>query len=316
MPRLTSPTPCRSGWYVRLLPLVAMLAALDGGRRAVAASETSPAPPPVAASVPQAGQPHTIPDFGLILLPVKAGKFTMGSPYSESGRRDDEIEHTVTLTRPFWLGRTPVTQGQYQRLMGTNPSRFKDQSPDLPVETVSWDEAMDFGRILTERERAAGRLPAGYRYTLPTEAQREYACRAGTTGRYAGDLNAIAWYSGNSDEKPQPVAAKQPNAWGFYDLQGNIWEWCRDWYGNYPSEPVTDPTGPANGSQRVYRGGAWFHSADLCRSAYRYRIEPSYRGSLLGFRLALTPDDPAPPAGNRESVPAETHPLPSAPKAR
>jgi len=174
------------------------------------------------------------------------------------------------------------------------------------VETVSWDEAMAFCRKLTERERAAGRLPAGHSYTLPTEAQREYACRAGTTGRYAGELNAIAWFSGNSDEKAQPVARKQPNAWGFYDLQGNIWEWCRDWYGHYPSEPVTDPTGPANGSQRVYRGGAWFHSADLCRSAYRYRMEPSYRGSLLGFRIALTPDDAARPAGNRVSAPAVT----------
>ena len=131
-----------------------MLAALAGGRLSAAGSETAPAPRPVAASVPQSGQPHTIRDLGLILLPVPAGKFTMGSPYSESGRHDDEIEHTVTLTRPFWLGRTPVTQRQYQLLMGTNPSRFKDQGPDLPVETLSWDGAMAFCRKLTERERA------------------------------------------------------------------------------------------------------------------------------------------------------------------
>jgi formylglycine-generating enzyme required for sulfatase activity len=211
----------------------------------------------------------------------------MGSPYSESGRRDDEDEHEVTLKRPFWLGRTPVTQAQYEAVMGVNPARFKGQGADLPVESVSWDDAMAFCRKLTERERAAGRLPAGHVYTLPTEAQREYACRAGTRGRYAGDLNAIAWFSGNSGEKPQPVARKQPNAWGLYDMQGNVWEWCRDWYGRYPTEPVSDPTGPARGSTRVYRGGAWFHSADLCRSAHRYRMEPDYRGSLLGFRVAL-----------------------------
>jgi formylglycine-generating enzyme required for sulfatase activity len=293
MTQLASPSPRRSVWFSRWLPVVAALVALGGAALCAFGAEAAPASPPAAASAPPAGQPHLIRDLGLSLLPVPAGKFMMGSSYSEPGRRDDEVEHMVTLTRPFWLGRTPVTQGQYTRLMGTNPSRYKDQDPDLPVETVSWDEAIAFCRKLTERERAAGRLPAGHSYTLPTEAQREYACRAGSPGRYAGELNAIAWYSGNSDDKPQPVARKQPNAWGLHDMQGNVWEWCRDWYGNYPSDSVTDPTGPASGSQRVYRGGAWFHSAELCRSASRYRIEPTYRGSLLGFRIALTADDPA-----------------------
>ncbi|MEO5958340.1 MAG: SUMF1/EgtB/PvdO family nonheme iron enzyme, partial [Opitutaceae bacterium] len=215
---------------------------------------------------------------------------------SESGRHRDETLHRVTLTRPFWLGKTPVTQAQYEAVMGSNPAHFKDQGSNLPVESVSWEDAMNFCRKLTEHERSAGRLPANLAFTLPTEAQREYACRAGTAGRYAGELNAIAWYSGNSDERPQPVARKQANAWGLFDMQGNIWEWCLDWYDSYPDpeQPVADPTGPARGSRRVYRGGAWFHSADLCRSAARFKVEPAYRGSLLGFRIALTTGTPSP----------------------
>ncbi|MES1166570.1 MAG: formylglycine-generating enzyme family protein [Pseudomonadota bacterium] len=220
-------------------------------------------------------------------MPVSAGSFMMGSPVSESGHRADETAHPVTLTKPFWLGRTPVTQAQYEAVMGNNPARFK--GADFPVETVSWEEAMTFCRKLTERERAAGRLPEGFVYTLPTEAQREYACRAGTGGRYAGELEAIAWYSGNSDEQAHAVAQKQPNAWGLFDMQGNVWEWCLDWYGDYREGKAIDPTGPAKGDGRVYRGGAWFHSGDLCRSAYRYKLAPTERGSLLGFRVALSP---------------------------
>ena len=218
-------------------------------------------------------------------MPIPAGSFTMGSPSSELGHRPDETPHRVTLTQSFWIGATGVTQTQYEAIMGANPSRFK--GPDFPVDTVNWDESREFCRKLTERERAAGRLPAGFAYTLPTEAQREYACRAGTGGPFAGEVNAISWYSGNSDEQPHAVARKQPNAWGLYDMQGNLWEWCLDWYGNYPRTDVTDPTGPAKGDSRVYRGGAWFHSADLCRAAYRYKMEPAYRGSLLGFRIVL-----------------------------
>jgi formylglycine-generating enzyme required for sulfatase activity len=232
-----------------------------------------------------ANQPVVIADLKLRLMPIPAGTFTMGSPSSELGHRSDEPPHRVTLTQPFWIGATGVTQAQYEAVMAANPSRFK--GPDLPVDSVTWDESVEFCRKLTERERAAGRLPAGFAYALPTEAQREYACRAGTGGAYAGEINEISWYSGNSDEKPHPVAQKQPNAWGLYDMQGNLWEWCSDWYGNYPRSDVTDPTGPAKGDSRVYRGGAWFHSADLCRSAYRYKTDPGFRGSLLGFRIAL-----------------------------
>lgn len=239
------------------------------------------------ASAPRTGSTYTVAGLNLELVPIPAGAFAMGSPALESGRRDDETLHKVTLSRPFWLGRTAVTQAQYEAIMGNNPARFKGD--DLPVETVSWEEAMSFCRKLTERERSAGRLPEGYVYTLPTEAQREYACRAGTGGRFAGELDAIAWYSSNSEEQVHPVGRKQPNAWGLHDMQGLIWEWCADWYGEYPSEAVVDPTGPERGRSKVYRGGAWFHSADLCRSAYRYRAAPDYRGSLLGFRVALAP---------------------------
>ncbi len=271
------------GAFLAVLPLEAVAGDNPVGAVPSGAASQNPAP---AGERPQTGKRYTVVDTGIALVPVPAGTFTMGSPVFEIGHRRDEAAHPVTLSKPFWLGRAPVTQAQYTAVMGSNPAHFKGD--DLPVESVSWEEAMAFCRKLTERERAAGRLPEGYVYTLPTEAQREYACRAGTTERYAGELDAIAWYSGNSDEQNHPVGQKQPNAWGFYDMQGNVWEWCRDWYGDYPGGSVTDPTGPASGNDRVYRGGAWFHSADLCRSAYRYHMEPGGRGSLLGFRVALS----------------------------
>ena len=138
---------------------------------------------------------------------------------------------------------------------GTNPSRFK--GANLPVEQVSYDEALAFCRKVTEQERAAGRLPEGYEYTLPTEAQWEYACRAGTTGNYAGNLDAMAWYSGNSGSTTHAVGGKQANGWGLNDMHGNVWEWCLDWYGNYAGGRVTDPRGASSGSNRVGRGGGW-----------------------------------------------------------
>ena len=190
---------------------------------------------------------------------------------------------------PFWLGKTEVTQGQWEALMGNNPSNFKNAGRDAPVEQVSWDDAMQFCRKLTERERAAARLPEGYEYTLPTEAQWEYACRAGTTGDYAGNLDGMAWYNQNSGNTTHPVAQKQANGWGLYDMHGNVWEWCRDWYGNFPGGNVTDPTGPPSGSFRVYRGGGWGGGAANCRSADRFRRGPGVRVDDLGFRLALAP---------------------------
>jgi formylglycine-generating enzyme required for sulfatase activity len=182
-----------------------------------------------------------------------------------------------------------VTQAQWEAVIRNNPSGFK--GADLPVEQVSWDDAMAFCRRLTERERAAGRLPDGYVYTLPTEAQWEYACRAGTTGPYAGDgnLDDMGWYSQNSGNTTHPVGQKRPNAWGLYDMHGNVWEWCRDWYGNYPGGLVRDPTGPASGSYRVNRGGCWNYPATECHSASRYFLGPGDRLYFFGFRLALSP---------------------------
>jgi formylglycine-generating enzyme required for sulfatase activity len=143
---------------------------------------------------------------------------------------------------------------------------------------------------LTEREKAAGRLPAGYVYMLPTEAQREYACRAGTTGNYAGDLEGMAWYDENSGRTTHPVATKAPNKWGLYDMEGNVWEWCRDWYADkLAGGEVTDPPGPPSGSDRVYRGGSWRVVAVLCRAAARRQGAPDLRAQDIGFRVALCP---------------------------
>ena len=232
-----------------------------------------------------------MPDLGLELIWMNPGEFTMGSPSSEAGRQKDETQHQVRISKGYWLGKYEVTQGEWESIMGSNPSKFKNAGARAPVEQVSWEEAMSFCKKLTERERRAGRLPANLEYSLPKEAEWEYACRAGTTGYYAGSYSSIpslGWYSGNSGSKTHPVGEKSPNAWGLYDMHGNVWEWCLDWYGDYPSGSVTDPKGPSSGSYRVNRGGSWFGRARYCRSAVRARNAPSYRVSYLGFRLALS----------------------------
>jgi formylglycine-generating enzyme required for sulfatase activity len=172
--------------------------------------------------------------------------------------------------------------------MGTNPSSFTAAGKDAPVERVSWRDAMDFCRKLTAREREAGRLPAGYAFTLPTEAQWEYACRAGTTGAYPGNPDAMAWTLGNSDGTTHPVATKQPNAWGFYDMMGNVLEWCYDWYDAYPREPATDPRGPRHGYYRMARGGSWRMAAPVARSASRAGGSEGRLDYTMGFRVALS----------------------------
>src|SRR5262249_1561327 len=151
-----------------------------------------------------------------------------------------------------------------------------------------WVEAMAFCRKLTERERMAGRLPVGWVYTLPTEAQWEYACRAGTTGDYAGNIDAMAWDSGNSGNETHPVAQQQPNAWGLYDMHGSVWDWGLALYGSYPGGSARDYSGAASGTSHVHRGGGWSFDADYCRSADRDRNGPGYRFHVLGFRLALS----------------------------
>ena len=202
------------------------------------------------------------------------GTFTMGSPTDEEDRDSDETQHEITLTKGFWMMETEVTQKQWKAVMGSLPDcGFKGDN--LPVERVSWNDCQEF----CEKCSALG-LPV----QLPTEAQWEYACRAGSTGAYAGNLDEMAWYGSNSGSKTHPVGTKKANAWGLYDMHGNVWEWCQDWYGDYPSGSVTDPTGPSNGSSRVYRGGSWLNFAWICRSAFRGSLDPGLQSNDLGFR--------------------------------
>ena len=210
----------------------------------------------------------------------------MGSPTSEADRFDGEVQHSVTLTRGFWMSDHETTQAEYKSVMGSNPSRFNGLT--LPVEMVSWNDAVSYCAKLTARELAAGRIVAGQAYRLPTEAEWEYAARAGTTRAYAGELGSMGWYNVNSGSKTHAVKGKQANGWGLYDMHGNVWEWCADWYGDYPSESVTDPMGATSGSYRVIRGGSWLYGAGFCRSADRHGSGPGDRISGLGFRSVLS----------------------------
>jgi serine/threonine protein kinase/formylglycine-generating enzyme required for sulfatase activity len=258
--------------------------------------------------IPCLGRNWTVPEYDIELIWIAPGTFNMGSPVTEPGHQNDEMQHKVTLTKGFWQGKYEVTQGQWQTAMGSNPSFFKkgrvleshwfstdviDNEPheSYPVENVSWDDTREFCRKLTARELALGRLPAGYEYSLPTEAQWEYACRAGTSGTYGGTgrLDSMGWHDDNSAGSTHPVGQMQANAWGLYDMHGNVWEWCNDWYGADPSGAVTDPAGPDVAARRVYRGGGWRNSASFCRSAIRGLRVPGDRCFDLGFRLALRP---------------------------
>ena len=220
----------------------------------------------------------------LEMVLILAGEFLMG---------DDEYRpvRKVNITKPFYLGKYEVTQEQWEAVMGSNPSRFK--GPKNPVEQVSWDDCQAF---LAKLDAKMGRQ--GGRFALPTEAQWEYACRAGSTTRYCfGDnesqLGEYAWFDGNSGGQTHPVGEKKPNTWGLYDMHGNVWEWCQDWYGGYQeNSPADDPTGPADGSDRVNRGGGWSIDAGGCRSASRYFYQPGIRSYILGFRVcSLVPAD-------------------------
>jgi formylglycine-generating enzyme required for sulfatase activity len=232
---------------------------------------------------------HTIRQPDMELVWINPGEFLIGSPEAEGDRAQDEGPQTrVTLSQGFWLGKFQVTQAQWEIVMRNNPCQFKGSR--LPVETVSWTEAMAFCGELTEREHAQT-LPKGYVYTLPTEAQWEFACRATTLGPYAGDgqLDNMGWYRENSHSRTQPVGQKSANAWGLFDMHGNVWEWCADWFGDYPGGHVCDPVGPAFGVNRVCRGGGWASIAGYCRSAYRDWFDANSRGGGLGFRIALVP---------------------------
>ena len=219
----------------------------------------------------------------------------MGSSPDEKDRLDVEGPETrVTLTRGFWLGAYPVSQIEYENLMGHNPSRLKGH-PNAPVTDVSWDESLGYCKRLTELVGGSGWLPEGYEFCLPTEAQWEYACRAGSRTPYffgdrESDLHRYAWY--NEDRRngtTKPVGQKEPNAWGLHDMYGLVWEWCHDWCARYAGGSAVDPQGPSGGTHRVVRGAAWCSYAQYCRSACRSGQEPSYSDELLGFRLCLAP---------------------------
>ncbi len=234
---------------------------------------------------------------GYVYIPP--GTFTMGSPSTESDRFGDETPHLVTLTRGFRMKQTEVTQAEWLAVMGKNPSTFK--GPSRPVEEVSWIQCLEFCNKLSVRHgltpcydgSAWNRSANGYR--LPTEAEWEYACRAGGSGRFCSgdseaDLSRHGWYAANSNDQAHDGKLKEPNAWGLYDMHGNVWEWCWDFWGDYPSEGVTDPAGPQYGSVRVNRGGGWPDAARLCRSADRDSASPHYHSGNLGFRIVRNAD--------------------------
>jgi formylglycine-generating enzyme required for sulfatase activity len=319
----------------------------------------------LAQSAAKVEPPRAVPTLDAQFVWIAPGSFSMGSPASEPGHRDDETPQTeVTLTKGFWLAALEVTHGQWKRMMGTdvleqarrglnNDETFligrKEKIPvrdffswkkgddpgqligntddNLAMIWVSWNEAIEFCRKVTALERAADRVPAGYEYRLPTEAEWEYACRAGTRGAtYAGDmvlkddrsapvLDDIAVYAANCsvgytghrigtpawpDKKwgyerggPQAVGSKRPNAWGLYDMLGGAAEWCMDWNGPLPGGRVSDPIGPPTGEYHVRKGGSWSSLATQTRAAYRNWHEPTYRWINLGFRVALAPVLPA-----------------------
>jgi formylglycine-generating enzyme required for sulfatase activity len=224
------------------------------------------------------------------LVRVNAGTFQMGSPATEKGRAGNEIQHTVTISKPYFICKYPVTQAQYEALMGVNPSEFK--APLKPVEMVNWDETHEFCSKLA--------LKTGKLLRLPTEAEWENACRAGTTtpfhfgenistdqANYDGNFTYGDGSKGIYRQQTTQVGTFPPNAWGIYDMHGNIWEWCGDWYGPYTADVVTDPKGPETGKHRVMRGGSWNYRPALCRSATRYWDAPQERSSRRGFRLVL-----------------------------
>lgn len=233
----------------------------------------------------------------LKLVPIQGGTFLMGSPKGSVGaafdesnkfRKDDAYQRTVTLSKGFLIGVTEITQRQYRRVIGQNPSVF--QGDDRPVDNVSWDDAVKFCEVLS--------LKTGRTVRLPTEAEWEYACRAGSTTRYyfGEDLDHAlladhAWYDANANRTSHPVGLKKPNAWGLYDMPGNVWEWCADRYkGPFEDLTVTDPKGASTGVTRVLRGGSWETGPLSARSANRGAVIPSRATSRFGFRVVVELD--------------------------
>lgn len=240
-------------------------------------------------SGPASDKNRQILSLGMELVYVAPGSFQMGS---NDGISIEKPVHTVQISRGYWIGKHEITQQEYESIMGDNPSEF--QGARNPVEKVSWNDCVSFCKKLTDQERRAGRLPEGYEYRLPTEAEWEYAARGGSSGRstkYAGSnsIGDIAWYGDNSGKKTHPVGQKQANELGLYDMSGNVYEWCHDWNGDYSSGSQTDPTGPGTGSDRVSRGGSWYYDASYCRVAGRDYYPPTSTPTNVGFRVVLAP---------------------------
>jgi formylglycine-generating enzyme required for sulfatase activity len=234
--------------------------------------------------------------IGAKFILIPAGTFTMGSPTNESGRKNDESQHQVTISKPFYMQTTEVTQGQWKRIMGNNPSYFSNCGDDCPVEQVSWNDIQIFIKKLNQQESTDS-------YRLPTEAEWEYAAKSCIKQeQYAGtsrelDLDEYAWYFKTSEGKTHAVIEagwfsktghKKPNSLGLYNMSGNVWEWVQDVMGDYPTGDVTDPVGPSSGGYRIFRGGSWGDGARVCRTANRFYGRPQFRISYLGFRLAKT----------------------------
>ena len=245
-------------------------------------------------SIASAGD-FLIPELDLPMVAVSAGSFTMGNRL----RGGNELPlNSVVISKDFWMGKYEVTQGQYEELIGDNPSQF-DGDLNRPVENVSWYDADRFCKKLTRKEHQAGRLPDGYVYSLPTEAQWEYSCRAGTLGAFSfidipfipSLIGEYAWYEGNSGGETHPIGKKKPNEWGLFGMHGNVREWCLDWYGPYPGTRLRDPNGPLPSSKpkHVIRGGGWDLIEWFCASTFRTKLEPWIQGNGVGFRVTLVP---------------------------
>ena len=295
-------TKSKTGLYAVLavaLAVVIAVALLPRGAGDGSVAREQPArkttPPPGPAGL----EPRTIPELDLVMLPIPAGSFRLGTP--GGGETDERPVTAVTFTRPFWLGKTEVTQRQWRQVMGSNGSAR--QGDDLPVTNFTWFAAVEFCKKMTERERAAGRLPAGHVYSLPTEMQWEYAARAGSTADRMPGMDDIAWHAGNSGGMLHPVAQKRANAWGLHDMLGNASEMCLDDYGPYRGGQLTDPVTVIKGENIVLRGGCYQNDPGGCRPASRYPLPPVIQPIYGSFRLALIP----------ESSRVESPPVPAVP---
>ena len=234
--------------------------------------------------------------IGMKFVWIKPGSFVMGSPKEEEERGERETQHKVKLSKGFYMGVHLVTQEHWEALMGNNPSKFKGEK-NLPVDSVSWDDCQEFIKNLREKDKDKKA------YRLPTEAEWEYACRAGSKtpfhfgetistdqANYNGDFTYGEGKKGKFREKTTQVGSFPANAWGLHDMHGNVFQWCEDWYADYPQKDVTDPQGPEKGQSRVLRGGSWLDYPGCCRSAFRSWVDPGYRHGSVGFRLCFCLD--------------------------